>query len=139
MWPDYRNECHLNAHLYSLMCCAGQCVCSWSSSTVFAVFVYMLPVWSCQHVVHSVFDQFLFVHTETTKVVVSINHYRCQGEERDLTICMCVCCVVCCVDSMERGVYILTMPPLCKRMSAFLWLSLARLVSCHGSSFGCVM
>lgn len=25
MWPDYRNECHLNAHLYSLMCCAGQC------------------------------------------------------------------------------------------------------------------
>lgn len=24
MWPDYRSECHLNAHLYSLMCCAGQ-------------------------------------------------------------------------------------------------------------------
>lgn len=26
MWPDYRSESHLNAHLYSLMCCAGQCV-----------------------------------------------------------------------------------------------------------------
>lgn len=24
MWPDYRNESHLNAHLYSRMCCAGQ-------------------------------------------------------------------------------------------------------------------
>ncbi|XP_036948791.1 microtubule-actin cross-linking factor 1 isoform X16 [Acanthopagrus latus] len=24
MWPDYRNECHLNAHLYSLMCCADE-------------------------------------------------------------------------------------------------------------------
>lgn len=47
MWPDYRNECHLNAHLYSLMCCAGQCVC------VYSVVVYMLsgvavvPVSTC--------------------------------------------------------------------------------------------
>ncbi|KAF1381943.1 hypothetical protein PFLUV_G00159260 [Perca fluviatilis] len=24
MWPDYRNECQLNAHLYSLMCCADE-------------------------------------------------------------------------------------------------------------------
>uniref|UniRef100_A0A3Q3VRT8 Uncharacterized protein n=1 Tax=Mola mola TaxID=94237 RepID=A0A3Q3VRT8_MOLML len=24
MWPDYKNECHLNAHLYSLMCCADE-------------------------------------------------------------------------------------------------------------------
>ncbi|CAL8372595.1 unnamed protein product [Boreogadus saida] len=24
MWPDYRNECELNAHLYSLMCCADE-------------------------------------------------------------------------------------------------------------------
>ncbi|XP_060948240.1 microtubule-actin cross-linking factor 1 isoform X2 [Limanda limanda] len=24
MWPDYRSECHLNAHLYSLMCCADE-------------------------------------------------------------------------------------------------------------------
>ncbi|XP_042069129.1 plectin-like isoform X5 [Haplochromis burtoni] len=24
MWPDYRNECNLNAHLYSLMCCADE-------------------------------------------------------------------------------------------------------------------
>uniref|UniRef100_A0A3P9H1F7 Calponin-homology (CH) domain-containing protein n=1 Tax=Oryzias latipes TaxID=8090 RepID=A0A3P9H1F7_ORYLA len=24
MWPDYRDEGHLNAHLYSLMCCADE-------------------------------------------------------------------------------------------------------------------
>ncbi|PWA32021.1 hypothetical protein CCH79_00017398, partial [Gambusia affinis] len=24
MWPDYRSESHLNAHLYSLMCCADE-------------------------------------------------------------------------------------------------------------------
>ncbi|XP_062265327.1 microtubule-actin cross-linking factor 1 isoform X4 [Platichthys flesus] len=24
MWPDYRSECQLNAHLYSLMCCADE-------------------------------------------------------------------------------------------------------------------
>uniref|UniRef100_A0AAV2K7V9 Calponin-homology (CH) domain-containing protein n=1 Tax=Knipowitschia caucasica TaxID=637954 RepID=A0AAV2K7V9_KNICA len=24
MWPDYRSESHLNAHLYTLMCCADE-------------------------------------------------------------------------------------------------------------------
>ncbi|CDQ65151.1 unnamed protein product [Oncorhynchus mykiss] len=24
MWQDYRNECSLNAHLHSLMCCADE-------------------------------------------------------------------------------------------------------------------
>lgn len=41
MWPDYRNECHLNAHLYSLMCCAGQCVhlCVYTKSSCSVVAV----------------------------------------------------------------------------------------------------
>lgn len=49
MWPDYRNECHLNAHLYSLMCCAGQCVhvCVYTkcSCSVVAV-LFMSRQWS---------------------------------------------------------------------------------------------
>ena len=49
MWPDYRSECHLNAHLYSLMCCAGQClnsvcVCVCVCTVVFTLVVYMLSV-----------------------------------------------------------------------------------------------
>lgn len=118
MWPDYRNECHLNAHLYSLMCCAGQCVskhvvctCLYSICTVFADVVYMLPVQSdsCQHVFHCVFEQFLFEQLRVTAVllnVVSVNYWVSGQRVRN----QCVVCVLLRSDSMVGGVYILTKP-----------------------------
>lgn len=109
MWPDYRNECHLNAHLYSLMCCAGQCVCSNICVCVcvhansVAVECWQLLFTCCQRSEWLLLTARVSLCTCTVHILVttvmlnlvSRNCLGCRGKGRDISVCVCVRVVVC--------------------------------------------
>lgn len=92
MWPDYRNECHLNAHLYSLMCCAGQCVhvCVYTkcSCSVVAV-LFMSHQWSeCFMSARvTVLEHYILVTTYTSGLLSVGRRMR----RNILSVCLCCC------------------------------------------------